>query len=153
VWAVAALTIGLVEWLNPALFNRWFESLWAAPGRSGRPDQPRRSAPDEARATETGFSSAGSRQRGTVISRGGIMRTSLDRRARRIHPLAAGSRRSDPGGAVTTPTAPAARVTVIKAGRLVDPETGTATPNQVIVVEGRRSRPSARTCPFRRARR
>jgi len=35
-----------------------------------------------------------------------------------------------------TPTAPAARVTVIKAGRLVDPEAGTATPNQVIVVEG-----------------
>ncbi len=32
--------------------------------------------------------------------------------------------------------APAARVTAIKAGRLVDPETGTSTANQVIIVEG-----------------
>jgi len=31
VWAVAALTIGLVEWLNPALFNRWFESVVGSP--------------------------------------------------------------------------------------------------------------------------
>jgi imidazolonepropionase-like amidohydrolase len=34
------------------------------------------------------------------------------------------------------PAAPAVRVTVIQAGRLVDPETGTATANQVIIVEG-----------------
>jgi imidazolonepropionase-like amidohydrolase len=38
------------------------------------------------------------------------------------------------------PTAKPLRVTVIKAGRLLDPETGTATPNQVIVVEGERIR-------------
>ena len=31
-----------------------------------------------------------------------------------------------------------AQVTVIRAGRLVDPEAGTAAPNQTIVVEGRR---------------
>ncbi len=39
------------------------------------------------------------------------------------------------------PTPPAAKplpVTVIKAGRLLDPETGTAVPNQVIVIEGER---------------
>src|SRR5215468_1748468 len=31
---------------------------------------------------------------------------------------------------------PAAPVTVIKAGRLIDPETGTAATNQLIIVEG-----------------
>lgn len=30
-WAVAALTIGLVEWLDPALFNRWFEAIFGNP--------------------------------------------------------------------------------------------------------------------------
>ncbi len=43
--------------------------------------------------------------------------------------------------AAQAPTPPAARplpVTVIKAGRLLDPETGTAVPNQVIVIEGER---------------
>ena len=40
-----------------------------------------------------------------------------------------------------SPAPPAAKplpVTVIKAGRLLDPETGTAVPNQVIVIEGER---------------
>ncbi|MEW5981795.1 MAG: amidohydrolase family protein [Acidobacteriota bacterium] len=36
------------------------------------------------------------------------------------------------------PPSPAAAVTVVKAGRLIDPETGTAAANQVIVIEGER---------------
>jgi len=36
--------------------------------------------------------------------------------------------------------APSGKVTAIRAGRLVDPETGTAAANQVILVEGERSR-------------
>jgi hypothetical protein len=30
-WAAAALGIGLVEWLSPALFDYWFESLFGNP--------------------------------------------------------------------------------------------------------------------------
>jgi imidazolonepropionase-like amidohydrolase len=41
-----------------------------------------------------------------------------------------------PAAQAPAPAASAARVTAIKAGRLVDPETGTSTANQVIIVEG-----------------
>ena len=30
-WAAAALTVGLVEWLSPALFDQWFESIFGNP--------------------------------------------------------------------------------------------------------------------------
>ena len=38
--------------------------------------------------------------------------------------------------AQSQPTAPAAAVTAVKAGRLIDPETGTAATNQVILIRG-----------------
>ncbi len=54
---------------------------------------------------------------------------------------------------VSLPFGVAAQVTAIKAGKLVDPETGTTLTNQVILVEGRRSLLSATSSPFQRARR
>ena len=39
-----------------------------------------------------------------------------------------------------TQTAPAAAITAVRAGRLIDPETGTAAANQVIIIEGSRIR-------------
>jgi hypothetical protein len=42
-----------------------------------------------------------------------------------------------PAGA-QTPSTPAAPIVAVKAGRLIDPETGTSSINQVIVIEGER---------------
>jgi imidazolonepropionase-like amidohydrolase len=39
-----------------------------------------------------------------------------------------------------TPAPAAPPITALRAGRLIDPDTGTATPNQVIIVEGTRIR-------------
>jgi len=43
--------------------------------------------------------------------------------------------------AVPSPGQQTSPVTAIKAGRLIDPETGTAAANQVILIQGRGSRP------------
>ncbi|HEY7288973.1 MAG TPA: amidohydrolase family protein [Vicinamibacterales bacterium] len=52
--------------------------------------------------------------------------------------VAAGAILSAQGGA--TPQATAQKVTAIRAGRLIDPETGTSAANQIILVEGQRIR-------------
>ena len=51
------------------------------------------------------------------------------------------------------PAQPPPQVTVIRAGRLLDPEAGTVRTNQTIIVEGRASGRLARTSRRRRARR
>jgi len=30
-WAAALLAVGAVEWIEPALFHRWFESIFGNP--------------------------------------------------------------------------------------------------------------------------
>jgi imidazolonepropionase-like amidohydrolase len=52
-----------------------------------------------------------------------------------------------PAGA-QTPSTPAAPIIAVKAGRLIDPETGTASVDQVILVEGERIKAVGRSLPI-----
>ena len=57
------------------------------------------------------------------------------------------------GFSVGQQAAPKATITAIKAGRLIDPETGTVAAQQVILIEGEKISKVGRTCRSRRARR